>query len=84
MPMKGKAYNYSLTNVLKYTNQISPVMLIISQKYFIVKFNHILSYSLSYVQYLTEMSTPLTFFKIFYYIFSCDKTEEMTLCYKVK
>ncbi len=62
MPMKGKAYNYSLTNVLKYTNQISPVMLIISQKSFIVKFNHILSYSLSCVQYLTEMSTPLTFF----------------------
>ncbi len=33
-----------------------------------------------YIQYLTEVSTPLTF----YYIFSCDNTEEMTLCYNVK
>ncbi len=38
----------------------------------------------TYRQYLTEMSTPLTFVKLFYYIFSCDNTEEMTLCYNVK
>ncbi len=37
-----------------------------------------------YVQYITEVSTPLTFLSIFYYIFSCDNTEEMTLCYNVK
>ncbi len=28
--------------------------------------------------------TPHIFFFIFYYIFSCDNTEEMTLCYNVK
>ncbi len=37
-----------------------------------------------YVQYLTEVSTPLTFLSIFYHIFSCDNTEEMTLCYNLK
>ncbi len=36
------------------------------------------------IQYLTKVSTPLTFFKIFYYILSCDNTEEITLCYNVK
>ncbi len=36
------------------------------------------------IQYLTEVSAPLTFLKIFYYIFSCDNTEEMTLCYNIK
>ncbi len=37
-----------------------------------------------YIQFLTEVNTPLTFLQIFYYIFSCDNTEEMTLCYNVK
>ncbi len=35
------------------------------------------------IQYFTEVSTPLTFLLIFYYIFSCDNTEEMALCYNV-
>ncbi len=29
------------------------------------------------LQYLTEVSTPLTFLQIFYYIFSCDNIEEI-------
>ncbi len=37
-----------------------------------------------YIQYLTEVSTPVTFLEIFYYIFSCDNTEEITLCYNAK
>ena len=35
-------------------------------------------YVQTYIQYLTKMSTPLTFLQI-YYIFSWDNTEEMTL-----
>ncbi len=41
-------------------------------------------YTDKHIQYLTEVSTPVTFLYIFYYIFSCDNTEEMTLCYNVK
>ncbi len=37
-----------------------------------------------YIQYLTEVSTPLTFLLLFYYLFSCDNTKEMTLWYNVK
>ncbi len=39
----------------------------------------------SNIQYLTEVSTPLTFLYKLYYISShCDNMEEMTLCYNVK
>ena len=31
------------------------------------------------IQYLTKVSTPLTFLHIFLYIFPWDNTEEMTL-----
>ncbi len=47
-------------------------------------YKHIYIYIYIYIQYLTEESTPVTFLQIFYYIFSCDNTEEMTLCYNVK
>ncbi len=40
-------------------------------------------YMYIYKMYLTEVSTPLTFVRGVY-VFSCDITEEMTLCYNVK
>ncbi len=50
-----------------------------AERYIKVLEQHMLP-SRRHIQYLTEVSTPL----IFYYIFSCDNTEEMTLCYNVK
>ena len=42
-------------------------------------------FKLSYeIQYVTKVSTPLTFLQILDYIFAWDNTEEMTLYYNVK
>lgn len=47
----------------------------------ILEFPH--TYGYRNTQYLTEVSTRQTFMKIFYYIFSCNNTEEITLFYNV-
>lgn len=40
--------------------------------------------SATHIQYLAEVSAPLTFLWVFECVFSCGNTEEMTLCYNVK